>query len=74
MKNIFKPFILILIAILSVNAYGQQAPHFTQFMYNMNVVNPAYAGIKNGLSVVSDPMGRSRRTSRFPDRKHSLAP
>lgn len=29
---------------------GQQDPHYTQYMYNMNVVNPAYAGSKENLS------------------------
>jgi len=43
---------LILLTALLLGFYGtaQQAPHFTQFMYNMNIVNPAYAGIKNGLA------------------------
>ncbi len=50
MKNIFKSLILFSISLLSLQAFSQQVPHFTQFMYNMNVVNPAYAGIKNGLA------------------------
>lgn len=29
---------------------GQQDPHYTQYMYNMNVMNPAYAGSKENLS------------------------
>src|SRR6218665_489773 len=29
---------------------AQQDPHYTQYMYNMNVMNPAYAGSKEGLS------------------------
>lgn len=29
---------------------GQQDPHYTQYMYNMNVINPAYAGSKENLS------------------------
>lgn len=33
-----------------MNAEAQQDPHFTQYMYNMNVVNPAYAGSKESLS------------------------
>jgi len=32
-------------------AQAQQAPHYTQYMYNMSVVNPAYAGSKEGLSL-----------------------
>lgn len=37
--------------LLGVSAtYGQQDPHYTQYMYNMNVINPAYAGSKENLS------------------------
>lgn len=32
------------------NLYAQQDPHYTQYMYNMNVINPAYAGSKDWLS------------------------
>jgi type IX secretion system PorP/SprF family membrane protein len=48
MKKIFLPAILMLIAFLDANA--QQDPHYTQYMYNMNVINPAYAGSKENLS------------------------
>ncbi|MCP1995101.1 type IX secretion system membrane protein PorP/SprF [Flavobacterium sp. HSC-61S13] len=30
---------------------AQQAPHYTQYMYNMSVVNPAYAGSQESLSM-----------------------
>lgn len=30
---------------------AQQDPQYTQYMYNMNVVNPAYAGLKEGLAI-----------------------
>ncbi len=30
---------------------AQQDPHYTQYMYNMNVMNPAYAGSKDNLAV-----------------------
>lgn len=30
---------------------AQQDPQYTQYMYNMNVVNPAYAGFKEGLAI-----------------------
>lgn len=32
------------------SAQAQQDPHYTQYMYNMNVINPAYAGSKENLS------------------------
>lgn len=36
---------------LSQLSFGQQDPQYTQYMYNMNVVNPAYAGSKESLSI-----------------------
>lgn len=32
---------------------AQQDPQYTQYMYNMNVVNPAYAGLKETLSITA---------------------
>lgn len=32
------------------DAAAQQDPHYTQYMYNMNVINPAYAGSKENMS------------------------
>ncbi len=49
MKRYFS-IILVALSFLTMSLYAQQAPHYTQFMYNMNMVNPAYAGIKNGLA------------------------
>ncbi len=41
-----------LVAIMGfVDASAQQDPHYTQYMYNMNVINPAYAGSKDALSL-----------------------
>lgn len=34
-------------------AQAQQDPQYTQYMYNMNVVNPAYAGSKETLSMTA---------------------
>jgi len=34
------------------NIQAQQLPHYTQYMYNMNILNPAYAGSK-GPDIVS---------------------
>ena len=43
---------LVLVILLSFawNVKAQQDPHYTQYMYNMNVVNPAYAGSKESIS------------------------
>lgn len=35
---------------MALGSYGQQDPHYTQYMYNMNVINPAYAGSRESLS------------------------
>ena len=39
--------------ILFQEANAQQDPQYTQYMYNMNVVNPAYAGSKESLSITA---------------------
>jgi type IX secretion system PorP/SprF family membrane protein len=41
--------VLFAIGIFS-QSQAQQDPHYTQYMYNMNVINPAYAGSKENLS------------------------
>ncbi len=43
----------LIIALLTLFAFeiqAQQDPHYTQYMYNMTVVNPAYAGSKESIS------------------------
>ncbi|MFD0977739.1 PorP/SprF family type IX secretion system membrane protein [Salinimicrobium gaetbulicola] len=50
MKNsIIKFLFVVSIALLSFEGNAQQDPHFTQYMYNMSVVNPAYALDQEGL-------------------------
>ncbi|MCH2490035.1 MAG: type IX secretion system membrane protein PorP/SprF [Flavobacteriales bacterium] len=44
-------FLLSILCIDMVSA--QQDPQYTQYMYNMNVVNPAYAGSKESLSITA---------------------
>lgn len=51
MNKIFLAALLILSASLDVMA--QQDPHYTQYMYNMNVINPAYSGSKESFSLGS---------------------
>ena len=48
MNKIFLTSLLVLIAYMDVKA--QQDPHYTQYMYNLNVINPAYAGSKESIS------------------------
>lgn len=41
-----------ILTLLSIHSfYGQQDPQYTQYMYNMNVVNPAYAGSHESLNI-----------------------
>ena len=48
MKKIF--FLKAVLILIFTSSNAQQDPHYTQYMYNMNVVNPAYAGSKEQLS------------------------
>ncbi len=49
MKNL--AFLIFLFC--GISASAQQDPQYTQYMYNMNVVNPAYAGSKETLSLTA---------------------
>ncbi len=48
MKKLYLAVLISLAAFNEVSA--QQEPHYTQYMYNMNIINPAYAGSKEGPS------------------------
>ena len=48
MKNLV---IILLITLFSVQLNAQQDPQYTQYMYNMNIINPAYTGTTEGLAV-----------------------
>ena len=43
------------------DTFAQQDPQYTQYMYNMNVVNPAYAGSRGTLSL--GMLGRTQWTN-----------
>ena len=45
-----KKLSIIALLLLAFQMYGQQDPQYTQYMYNMNVINPAYAGSRENLS------------------------
>ena len=45
-----KKFTIILLSCLAISLHGQQDPQYTQYMYNMNIMNPAYAGSTESLS------------------------
>ena len=50
---IMKKLFLVTLGIIAFSAdlQAQQDPHYTQYMYNMSVMNPAYAGSKENLSM-----------------------
>jgi type IX secretion system PorP/SprF family membrane protein len=49
MKKLYITSLFLIVAAFS--SHAQQDPHYTQYMYNMNVMNPAYAGSKESLSL-----------------------
>jgi len=50
MKKIILLFVVSLMLTVT-SSFGQQDPQYTHYMYNMNVVNPAYAGSRETLSL-----------------------
>jgi type IX secretion system PorP/SprF family membrane protein len=50
-NNIMKNLFLILLTCTSSLFFAQQEPHFTQYMYNTNSINPAYVGSKGLTSI-----------------------
>lgn len=50
MKNM--KILLGILTLFSISTiFGQQDPQYTQYMYNQNILNPAYAGSKGVLSI-----------------------
>jgi len=49
MKKLYFALLIALVSLSDIAA--QQDPHYTQYMYNMNIMNPAYAGSKENLSI-----------------------
>ena len=43
--------LLLLLVLLTFSVEGQQDPQYTQYMYNLSVINPAYAGSKEHLNI-----------------------
>ncbi|WP_394421798.1 PorP/SprF family type IX secretion system membrane protein [Tenacibaculum mesophilum] len=48
-----KAYVILLILLINISSKGlaQQDPQYTQYIYNMAVINPAYAGSKEGISL-----------------------
>lgn len=53
MKNIKASSILITAFIAILNVQAQQTPMYTNYMYNTLVVNPAYAGSRDALTITA---------------------
>lgn len=47
-------YISILFTLLTANSFAQQSPHFTQYMFNDFVINPAVAGTKDYYQIRSN--------------------
>jgi type IX secretion system PorP/SprF family membrane protein len=46
-----KEILLLIIVFFTVSVKAQQDPQYTQYMYNMSIINPAYAGSYNALTL-----------------------
>lgn len=46
-----KLIVIIAVILFTISAKAQQNPQYTQYVYNMNIINPAYAGSKEALSL-----------------------
>ncbi len=48
MKNMIKRFyILTIVFVFSITGKSQQRPHYTQYILNQYIINPAISGIEN---------------------------
>ncbi len=50
-KAIIRKAIKLVVLVLSSTVFAQQDAQYTQYMYNTVVINPAYAGTRNVLSI-----------------------
>ncbi len=46
-----KKILVIITVLVALNINAQQDPQYTQYMYNMSTINPAYAGSVGGISM-----------------------
>lgn len=44
-------YIYIAILVSSIHCFSQQVPHYTQYIYNMQVYNPAAVGVRSNLDI-----------------------
>lgn len=50
-RNVKNKLLLVFVVFfISFNIYSQQLPHYTQYLYNMQILNPAFVGYRAELS------------------------
>jgi type IX secretion system PorP/SprF family membrane protein len=49
--KVIKICIAYIVLFFSLLIYGQQTPHYTQYMFNTVIINPAYAGARADLTI-----------------------
>ena len=50
LKKIIKRITILYLFVLNGTLFCQQIPHYTQYLYNMQIINPAYVGVRSDLS------------------------
>ena len=50
-KIMRKISLFVILSLIALETIAQQDPQYTQYMYNMNVINPAYAGSNDATSI-----------------------
>lgn len=53
MKTTYKIIVAMVLTLGSLTTYAQQSPMYTHYMYNTLMVNPAYAGSRDALTVTA---------------------
>ncbi len=51
MKQKLNYVLVLFVLFVGIKSYAQQDPQYTEYMYNMNVLNPAYAGSEGTLNL-----------------------
>lgn len=50
-KTLIISFVFLIVLLSSKNLKAQQIPHYTQYLYNMQIINPAHVGLKSDLNL-----------------------
>ena len=54
MKTIMKKAIILIVVFTATRSVAQQDPQYNLYQYNQMVINPAYAGARDGIAIVAD--------------------